>query len=52
MYPPGEVLRDRVKFDFVSGIAPGYVGDSYILDGDALGEPVTLIREDGKLIVV
>lgn len=37
-----------VKFDFVSG-SPGYVGDLYILHGDALGEPMTLIRVDGKL---
>jgi len=39
-----------VKFNFVSG-GPGYVGDLYILHGDALGEPMTLIREDGRLIV-
>ena len=31
-----------VKFDFVSG-SLGYVGDLYILHGDALGEPVVLI---------
>lgn len=37
-----------VKFDFASG-GPGYVGDLYILHGDALGEPMTLIRKDGKL---
>ena len=37
-----------VKFDFVSG-APGYVGELYVLQGDALGEPMTLIRRDGKL---
>ena len=41
-----------VKFDFVSG-GPGYVGDLYTLHGDALGEPVTLIRDrDEKLSVV
>lgn len=40
-----------VKFDFSSG-GPGYVGDLYILHGDALGEPMTLIRKDGKLEVV
>jgi hypothetical protein len=40
-----------VKFDFSSG-APGYVGDLYILHGDALGEPMTLIRRDGTLTVV
>lgn len=39
------------KFDFVSG-TPGYVGDLYILCGDALGEQLTLIRQGGKLIVV
>ena len=38
------------KFDFASG-GPGYVGDLYILSGDALGEPLTLIRKDGKLTV-
>jgi hypothetical protein len=40
-----------VKFHFSSG-APGYVGDLYILHGDALGEPMTLIRRDGKLAIV
>jgi hypothetical protein len=38
-----------VKFQFASG-GPGYVGDLYILHGDALGEPMVLIRRDGKLI--
>jgi hypothetical protein len=37
-----------VKFDFSSG-GSGYVGDLFILHGDALGEPMTLIRTDGKL---
>jgi hypothetical protein len=41
-----------VKFDFASGMAPGYVGDLYILHGDALGEPIVLIRKEGHLIVV
>jgi hypothetical protein len=41
-----------VKFDFSAGIMPGYVGDLYILRGDALGEPMTLIRRDGKLVVL
>ena len=36
------------KVDFVSG-GPGYVGDSYVLQGDALGEPLSLIRENGRL---
>ena len=39
-----------VKFDFESG-SPGYIGDLYMLHGDALGEPMTLIRRDGKLVV-
>ena len=34
-----------VKFDFVSG-SPGYVGDLFILLGDALSDPMTLIRDD------
>jgi hypothetical protein len=38
-----------VRFDFVSG-SPGYVGDLYVLHGDALGEPLTLIRRRGKLV--
>ena len=40
-----------VTFDFVSG-GPGYVGELYILHGDALGEPFTLIRKDGRLVVL
>lgn len=40
-----------VEFAFAIG-GPGYMGDLYILHGDALGEPFALIREDGKLIVV
>lgn len=41
-----------VKFDFVSG-SPGYVGDLYILQGDALTgyAPIALVRNpDGKLV--
>ncbi len=36
-----------VKFDFVSG-GPGYCGDLFIIQGDALSEapPVSLIRDD------
>ncbi len=45
-------LRTGVKFDFASSMAPGYVGDLYILQGDALGEPIVLIRKDGILLVV
>jgi hypothetical protein len=41
------------KFDFVSG-SPGYFGDLYILQGDALtGNPPMVLRraEDGSLLV-
>jgi hypothetical protein len=38
-----------VKFNF-SPSSPGYVGDYFILAGDALGEPYQLIRKDGKLV--
>jgi hypothetical protein len=37
-----------VKFDFMSG-GPGYVGDLYIVLGDALEPPLVLIRKDGTL---
>jgi hypothetical protein len=40
-----------VKFQFSSG-GPGYVGDLYILQGDALGEPMTVIRKDGELAML
>ena len=42
-----------VKFNFTSG-GPGYVGDLYILQGDALTDepPVTITRRAGKLEVV
>lgn len=44
-------LAYGAKFNFVSG-GPGYVGDLYVLHGDALGEPMTLRRgENGQLIV-
>ena len=39
-----------VKFNFSPQMMPGYIGDLYILQGDALGEPMSLIRRDGKLI--
>lgn len=41
------------KFDFHSG-SPGYVGDYFILQGDALGEAaVELIRNTiGKLVLI
>lgn len=36
-----------VKFNFFSG-SPGYVGDLYILQGDALtGDPPMVLRRDG-----
>ena len=41
------------KFDFVSG-SPGYFGDLYILQGDALtGDPPMVLRRagDGSLVV-
>lgn len=41
-----------VKFAFSPMTMPGYVGDLYVLCGDALGEPFTLIREDRKLVVI
>jgi hypothetical protein len=40
-----------MRFDFVSA-SPGYVGDLYILSGDALGEPYTLIRRNDVLVLV
>ena len=42
-----------VKFDFHSG-SPGYVGDLYILQGDALtgDAPLVLLRDrSGKLVI-
>ena len=40
-----------VKFRFSPNMAPGYMGDLYLLQGDALGEPMTLIRESGRLVL-
>ena len=41
------------RFDFESGMRPGYVGDLFVLNGDALGEPLVLTRDDtGHLQVV
>jgi hypothetical protein len=37
-----------VKFDFVSG-GPGYCGDLYIIQGDALEPPTVLLRKNGTL---
>lgn len=44
-------LAYGARFNFVSG-SPGHVGDLYVLQGDALGEPMVLRRdENGHLIV-
>jgi hypothetical protein len=43
-----EEMVYAVKFNFFPNM-PGYVGDYFILAGDALGEPLQLIRKDGKL---
>jgi hypothetical protein len=41
-----------VRFDYVSG-GPGYCGDYFILQGDALGEALQLIRGgDRKLEII
>jgi hypothetical protein len=41
-----------VKFKYQSG-GPGYVGDYFILQGDAIGEPLELIRnKDGAIVIV
>jgi hypothetical protein len=41
-----------VRFRFSPGTAPGYMGDLYILQGDALGEPMTVIRRNGELVML
>ena len=44
-------LAYGARFNFVSG-SPGYVGDLYVLQGDAIAEPMVLRRsENGNLIV-
>jgi hypothetical protein len=44
-------LAYGAKFDFVSGMMPGYVGDLYLLQGDALCEPMVFLRDkNGQLI--
>lgn len=43
-------LAYGAKFDFVSG-SPGYVGDIYILQGDALGEPMVFRRGEGNNLI-
>jgi hypothetical protein len=41
-----------VKFNYHSG-SPGYVGDYFILQGDALGEAIELFRgKDKKLMII
>ena len=49
------VIREQayaVRFDFISG-SPGYCGDYYLIQGDALGSnPIQLIRKDGKLTLI
>lgn len=44
-------LAYGAKFHFVSG-SPGYVGDLYVLQGDALGEPMILRRDQNGEVVV
>ena len=36
-----------VRFDFISG-SPGYCGDVFLIIGDALTNPLMLIRADGR----
>jgi hypothetical protein len=44
-------LAYGARFNFVSG-SPGYIGDLYLLQGDALAEPLVLRRgENGRLMV-
>jgi hypothetical protein len=41
-----------VKFNYHSG-GPGYAGDYFILQGDALGEALELIRDNkGELFII
>lgn len=45
-----EILDSKVyavKFKFQAG-GSGYVGDYFILAGDALGEPIQMIRQNGN----
>jgi hypothetical protein len=41
-----------VKFRFSPSMMPGYMGDLYILQGDALGESMTVIRKNGELALL
>jgi hypothetical protein len=41
-----------VKFNYMSG-SPGYFGDYIILQGDAIGDPLELVRNKaGQLVIV
>ena len=41
-----------VKFNYHSG-SPGYVGDYFILQGDAIGEALELVRDKtGQIVIV
>jgi hypothetical protein len=44
-------LAYGARFNFVSGM-PGYVGDLYVLQGDALGEPMVLRRSAGGDLII
>lgn len=49
-----EILRDAyaVKFNYHSG-GPGYVGDYFIIQGDAIGYALELIRDKaGKVVLI
>ena len=42
------LLREAIfaaRFDYSPNTQSGYVGDVFLLMGDALGEPLTLIRD-------
>jgi hypothetical protein len=43
-------LAYGARFEFVSG-SPGYVGDIYILQGDALGEPMVFRRDENGYLL-
>jgi hypothetical protein len=45
------LLAYGAKFDFVSGMMPGYVGEIYVLVGDSLGEPMVFRRDKNGGIV-
>jgi hypothetical protein len=41
-----------VKFDYQSVMGPGYIGDYFILQGDALGEAIELIRSKERTLTI